>query len=239
MDTAADSLKEPVLIDKAVVSRLLSQYGLTDEQVHTLLQVSSIVNEAAIVLLNNYLHPDAPIQLDPKAMLSFRVHQTDNLTKNEKEERRLGQIFEQMMPHSDYIKFSVSQGYLSQARFDWLTDHTHRLYWKRGPRGDDRKVKLKFRPEPILSLSSLLPICRVALSCGPDGNYYLQWSRECEKTLRERTMYVAGRPARCRMRLGMYVQRYGIQLIAQDGSPITVDDLPVQRCRRCPQHYYI
>ncbi len=238
MDAVADSLKAPVLVDKATVYQLSAQYGLTDENVHTLLQFSCIVNEVAIVLLYNHLHPDAPMQLDPKAMLSFRVHQTENLGKNEKEEYRMGKLFEDMFPHKDCVKFPTSQGYLSQWRFDWLTNHTHRLYWKRGPRGDEKKVKLKFRPEPILSLPYLLPICRVALSCGPDGNYYLQWSRECEMTLIERKMYVSGRPARCRLRLGMYVQRYGLQLIAEDGSPITVDDLPVQQCRRCPHHYY-
>ncbi len=234
MDTAADRLKEPVLVDKAAVVQLLSSYGLNEDQLHTLLQFSSIVNEVAIVLLYNYLHPDAPMQLDPKATLSFRVHQTKSVKENEDDEKRLADVFRHIM--------KSMHGYTDlQSRFDWLTSHNHYLYYDKEHKvrsGYVKKVKLKFRPEPILSLPSLLPICRVALSCGPDGNYRLQWSHECEKTLREGTMYVAGRPARCRMRLSMYVQRYGIQLIAQDGSPITVDDLPVQRCRRCPMHYY-
>ncbi len=97
----SDILYEPISIP--TVADQLRHFDLTEAQLTTLLQVSTLAGGAATNIFYNYIHQDAPKPMDPNSDLDFWVYDPHIDERGDPERARVLAIFTEHLRGAGYI----------------------------------------------------------------------------------------------------------------------------------------
>ena len=216
--TMSDILYEQIPLPAAAVNSQLRHFGLSEEQLVTLLQVSTLAGGAAANIFYNYLNSANPKPMDSHSDLDFWIHDP-HIDKLRHETRdRLYELFNETLRNAGYISYredlhrqvGIHGSPINYHYTPCIADHQRFAYqrafavqgatriicnwWaKEDPEtGATKRIQLIFTSRLIADtlMDFDFAVCRAALSCRSHGTYQLQWSGQCEKVMRDRLMFL-------------------------------------------------
>ena len=219
----SDILYEQIPLPAAAVNSQLRHFGLSEEQMTTLLQVSTLAGGAAANIFYNYLNPTDPKPMDPHSDLDFWIHDPQIDTLRHEARDRLYELFNETLRNAGYISYrddlhrqvGIRGSPINYHYTPSIADHQRFAYqrafavqgatriicnwWaKEDPKtGDTKRIQLIFTSRSIADtlMDFDFAICRAALSCRSTGDYQLQWTGQCEKVMRDRLMFLHYEPS--------------------------------------------
>jgi hypothetical protein len=218
--TMPDILYEPYRLDTTTAMAQLTDFSLCYEQLYTLLQAGPacmLAGGAAANIFHNYLNPDNPKPMDPHADLDFWMYDPNIDAHHDHHRYEMFDVFNHTLTAAGYVQHhrhpAIAVWY--QQAFKVQGNTRIRCNWWAHP-VSGKRIQLIFTSTPPnrTLLNFDLPVCRAAITA-QDGVFYLQWTGQCEKVMRDRLMLVPSTEAQTPLlvyRIAKYAERYDIKL---------------------------
>jgi hypothetical protein len=217
--TMPDILYEQYRLETDSVMAQLADFGLTAKQLYKLLhpQPCMLAGGAAANIFHNYLNPDNPKPMDPHADLDFWMYDPNIDAHPNADRYEMFEAFNHTLTAAGYVQHhrhpAIAVWY--QQAFAVQGNTKIRCNWWIHP-ATGKRIQLIFTStKPMSTLLNFdLPICRAAVRAS-GGIFYLQWTGQAEKVMRDRLMLVPPiqeQPPLLAYRIAKYAERYDIKL---------------------------
>jgi hypothetical protein len=219
--TMPDILYEQYRLDTTTVMAQLADFGLSYEQLYTLLRAGPtcmLAGGAATNIFHNYLNPDNQKPMDTHADLDFWIHDPHLDAYPSADRYEMFEAFNHTLTAAGYVQHqrhpAIAVWY--QQAFAVQGNTKIRCNWWVHP-VSNKRIQLIFtstNPSDTL-LNFDLPVCRVAVTASR-GAFYLQWTGQAEKVMRDRLMLVPPireQPPLLAYRIAKYAERYNIYIM--------------------------